>query len=63
MRCFYEQRRAVPYDMEKMFFLFLFFFGGGAEQLEQGERSNWSWRSRATRAGGAKRLEQGEQSD
>jgi hypothetical protein len=44
-------------------FLFLWFFCGGAKQLEQGERSNWIQRSGATRAGGAKRLEQGEQSN
>jgi hypothetical protein len=40
MRCFYEQHRAVPYDMAKIFFLFLSFFCGEAEQLEQGERSD-----------------------
>jgi hypothetical protein len=33
---------------------------GGAELLEQGERSNWIQRSGVARAGGAEQLEQGE---
>jgi hypothetical protein len=55
---FYEQHMAVHYVRAKMFF-----FGEEAERLEQGERSDWSRRNRATRSGGAKQLEQGERSD
>jgi hypothetical protein len=53
----------APRDKVIPLFSFFFLFCGGAEQLEQGERSDWSQRSRATRAGGAKQLKQGEQSD
>jgi hypothetical protein len=36
---------------------------GGAEQLEQGEQSNWSRGSGATGAGEGEQLEQGEKNN